>query len=269
MIFFDIFEHLLPRARAWQLTIQKTLKDFFEGLSSLPSDTKDYLDLIYLDIFPSKTRQLEEWESQFGIIDTGLSESERRIRLDARWKEKGGQSPRYIQDILQSYGFDVYVHEWWIPGTEPSVGVKSCVTPRNPFDVLSDDGVIKYTIQCDEPLSQCGETLAQCGQTLGKTGYALVNKVYESSLAFMECGEPLAQCDEPLAQCGETLGYGQKLKQYVIPVDPLKFPYFLYIGGETFGDLATISPQRKDEFERLCLKICPCQQWLGIMVQYQ
>lgn len=268
MNFFNIFEHLLPKARAWQLTIQKTLKDFFEGLSTLPSDIRDYFDLIYDDLNPFKTRQLSEWENQFGIIDTGLTVLERRVRLDARWKELGGQSPRYIQDTLQSYGFNVFVHEWWVSGTEPAVNVKACTTPRNPFSVLSDDGVIDYNVLCGEPLAECGEPLAECGELSGKAGYALVNKVYISVLAFMQCGEPLAECGEPLAECGETLGYGQQLKKYTIPNDPLKWPYFLYIGGEVFGEFANISPQRRDEFERLCLKICPCQQWLGIMVQY-
>jgi len=269
MNFFNTIEHLLPRGKAWNLTIQKYLKMFFQGLSESPNNIKDYYYMIYLDLFASTTRELVAWENQFGIIDTGLSEEERRLRLDARWKELGGQSPRYIQDTLQAYGFDVYIHEWWEYGTEPAVNVKQCVTPRNPLLYLNSNGDIVYTVQCGEPLAQCGEPLAQCGEILGNAGYPLVNKIYESSLAYIQCGEPLAQCGEPLAQCGETLGYGQKLKQYTIPNDPDKFPYFLYIGGETFGDFATIDPKRRDEFERLALRICPCQQWLGIMVQYQ
>jgi len=269
MNFFNIIEHLLPRGRSFSLTIQKTLKSFIEGLSQTPTAIKDFFYNIYLDLFAMTTTQLEQWEFQFGIISTGLTEDQRRQRLDARWKEIGGQSPKYIQDTLQSYGFDVYVHEWWEIGTEPSVNVKACATPRNPLQYISDNGDIIYTIQCGEPLAQCGEPLAQCGQTLGKLGYALVNKVYEPSLAFMQCGENLAQCGETLAQCGETLGYGQKLKKYTIPNDVTKFPYFLYIGSSTFGEFATIDPKRRDEFERLCLRICPNHIWLGIMVQYE
>lgn len=266
--FLRIFEHLLPYSKAFQLTINKKLKEFIQGLSFLPSEIVNYFDLIFLDIFPSTTRQLDEWEYQFGFVNNGLDEVQRRNRLDAYWKDKGGQSPRYIQDILQSNGFDVYVHEWWEYGTESSVNIKSCTTPRNPLLYLNEDGVITFTIQCGEPLAQCGEPLAQCGQSLNPLGYVLVNKIYESVIMNFECGEPLAQCGEPLAQCGEILGYGQKLKKYTIPNDISKFPYFIYIGSQNFGDFAIINPQRKDELENLILKICPTHQWVGMLVQY-
>lgn len=266
--FFKIFEHLLPYSKAFQLTINKKLKDFIQGLSSLPIQIVNYIDLIFLDIFPSTTRQLDEWENQFGLINNGLTETQRRNRLDSYWKDKGGQSPRYIQDTLQANGFNVYVHEWWKYGTEPTVNVKSCVTARNPLAYLSEDGIIIYTVQCGEPLAQCGEPLAQCSESLNPLGYPLVNKVYQSLILNFQCGEQMGQCGEILAQCGDVLGYGQKLKKYTIPSDITKFPYFLYIGGQNFGDFAIIDPKRKDELENLILKICPAHQWVGMLVQY-
>jgi hypothetical protein len=57
-------------------------------------------------------------------------------------------------------------------------------------------------------------------------------------------------------------------KQYNITTDPDTWPYYLYIGGETFGDLAQIPESRRTEFETLCLKICPNQQWIGALVEY-
>ena len=55
---------------------------------------------------------------------------------------------------------------------------------------------------------------------------------------------------------------------YVIPADPTKYPYFLYIGAATFPETANIPAARKNEFEQLCLKISPTEQWLGILVTY-
>ena len=119
----------------------KQLTEFFEGLITLPENIRIYIDSIWDDISPSTTRQLTEWENQFGLPNTVTDEQERRDRLDARWKALGGQSPRYIQDTLQAAGFDVYIHEWWeLPRTEPPV-------VRNPLLVLNDGtGVTRYNM---------------------------------------------------------------------------------------------------------------------------
>ena len=107
--------HLLPNARAWRLTITKTLRSFFEGLTYIWTDPREFIDLVWKDIDPATTRELDMWEEQFDLPNRGLTESERRDRLAAAWKASGGQSPRYLQDTLQAAGFEVYIHEWWDP----------------------------------------------------------------------------------------------------------------------------------------------------------
>lgn len=268
-LFLRMYKHLLPNSRAWSITTGKNLRNFFEGLTGFGFNVKIFLDLIFLDIKPQFTRELDEWERQFGLRDTGLTEQQRRDRLAATWKALGGQDPRYIQDTLQANGFDVYVHEWWIPGSQAVPGVKACATPRNPLTYLrnSVEGII-YVVECGELLAQCGEVTAEAGNTSGATGYALVNKVYVPAVAQAQAGELLMQAGEEVAECGNILGYGEARKEYIVPNDPTEWPYFLYIGGEVFGTLAQIDPKRKDEFEELCLKICPTQQWLGILVEY-
>ena len=235
-MFLNIFKHLLPNARAWQITTVKQLREFFEGLanSSIAITVKIFFDEIWADIDPQQTRELDQWETQFALRDTGLTEQERRDRLAATWQAVGGQDPRYIQDTLQAAGFDVYVHEWWVPGTEPAIDSPAAATPRNPALVLSD-GTPVYLNECDEALAQCGEALAQCGERNDPIGYPLVNK-------------------------DGTV--------YLITADPAEYPYYLYIGGAVFGESATVDSKRRDEFEDLCLKICPAQQWLGIIVEY-
>lgn len=270
MMFLRIFKHLLPNARAWRITVDKKLRQLFEGLSGVGPDVKTFFDEVWLDIFPETTRDLDEWEKQFGLRDTGITEQERRDRLDATWKALGGQDPRYIQDTLRGAGFDVYVHEWWEPGTEPIPGVKQCVTPRNPLLYLRKEftGVV-LLVECGESLAQCGEPLAQCEETLTPRGYPLVNKVLETQPdLFTLCGEVLAEAGELDAICGNFTNFTDVVRPYTVPEDETKWPYFLYIGAKNFGELAQVEPKRKDEFERLCLKICPAQQWLGILVEY-
>lgn len=235
-MFFRIFQHLLPNAKAWRLTIDKQLREFFDGLSGLGTDIKAFYDRIFDDRDPQLTDQLDLWENQWALPDVGLTTQERRDRLEAAWSALGGQDPRYLEDTLRDAGFDVYVHEWWVPGTEAAIGISAAATPRNPLVVLRQSLTsITYLNECGEPLAECGEALAECGETNDPIGYALVNAIDLTNS---------------------------------VPLDTATWPYFLYIGGQTFGDVAQVDPKRRDEFETLCLKICPAQQWLGLIVEY-
>lgn len=251
------FTHLLPQARAWRINTNKKLTQFFEALEG---DLIPFYDDIFFDLFPQTTRSLDLWNSQFGLLAYTLTEQQRRDRLDATWKAIGAQDPGYIQKTLQANGFDVYIHEWWEPGP---------LTARNPLLHLRADSGVEYNfINCGEALAQCGEPGAQCGERKPQVGYALVNLVYEIVEALAQCGEALAQCGESGAQCDNILGYVEGLKKYVIPSNSLFWPYFLYIGGRVFGDTALVDINRKSEFEELCLRICPAQQWLGMIIEY-
>lgn len=271
MSFLRVFNHLLPDARAWRIGTNKRLRQFFEGLAASPAeDTRQFFDSIWLELLPESTTSLDEWEDQFGLQSSGLTEQERRARLAAVWRATGGQSPRYVQDTLQGAGFDVYVHEWWAPVDTPAPGEKVCVTPRNPLQYLRrETDPDPLLVECGEPDVQCGEIFAQAGNTLGPRGYPLVNKILRTAPDFIPlCGEPVAECGEPEALCGNFDKFIDEQVPYVLPTDPDKWPFFLYIGGEEFGTLAQVDPSRKNEFERLCLKICPAQQWLGVLVEY-
>jgi len=271
-LFLRIITHLLPNARAWRITINKTLRQFFEGLASSVTPFKSYLDLIWLDIFPSTTRELDAWEKQFGLLDYGLTEQQRRDRLDATWKAFGGQSPRYIQDTLQAAGFNVYVHEWWEPivGRPNGGSINGDVTPvvRNPNDYLDDGtGGIPFTMYDGGSDAQDGDALSQDGGTNTPLGYPLVNKISIATLSSIGDGSASMSDGATNAQDGGFI-ISYNLVQYAIPSDPDTWPYFLYIGGETFAEQAFVPQSRRDEFEDLCLKICPTEQWLGILVTY-
>lgn len=270
MSFFRTLQHLLPSGRAWRLTVDKNLRRFFEGLAGVGEDSRVFIDGVYEDTRPETTRALDEYEDQFALPLVGLTEQQRRERLAARWKALGGQGPGYIQDTLRGAGFDVYVHEWWEPGTEPAPGVHGTPTARNPLEWLRREytGVTLY-VECGEPDALCGEPFAECGNSVEPRGYPLVNKITQTVPNFLNlCGEEGVECGEPSALCGNYDVFVDIRRNYIVPRDPEKWPYFLYIGGETFGTLAQVPPTRRDEFENLCLKICPAQQWLGMLVEY-
>lgn len=259
-MFFRIFQHLLPNARAWRLTTEKQLREFFEGLTGMGEDIRDFFDDVWLDIFPDTTRELDQWETQFALPDTSLSEQARRDRLDAVWKALGGQSPRYIQDTLQAAGFNVFVHEWWdLPVTEPP-------TVRNPFTYLNDGtSTVKYIMGDGTVEANDGNPDANDGSSIDPTGFALVNKIFVRE--SIGDGSEIMNDGNPEAQDGGGFNvYSPKI--YILPTDVTKWPYFLYIGGQTFPDHATVSASRRNEFETLCLKICPTQQWLGMLIDY-
>jgi len=270
MISLDIFKHLLPNALAWNMTINKRLREFFEGLVPFANDIKVYIDLVWLDIFPDTTREITAWEKQLGLSTAIIDEQERRDRLTAAWKALGDQDPKYIQDTLQNNGFDVYIHEWWEPGTEPLPGIKQAATPRNPLQWIKQDETAGGTfVSCGEVLSLCGEPTALAGDGSEPLGYILVNKIINMIPdVIVLCGEPEVLCGEPEALCGDFIEFIEVKKEYVVSNDPAEWPYFLYFGGETFGNIATLPANRRDEFETLCLKICPTQQWLGMLIQY-
>lgn len=259
MNFLNIIKHLLPRSKAWNLIINKRLRQFFEGIAASLDDFKIYFDLVWLDIFPQTTRNLEKWERQWGLrFSTNLTEQQRRDRLDATWQAVGGQNPRYIQDTLQANGFNVFVHEWWIPFTTATfaplcgqahvlAGSGALATgsfalfvnpvARNPFSVIENADPLRIpSVDCGEDFAECGEDVAECGNIFVKDGYLLVNKI-----------------------SGVT---------NLVPDNQNQWRFILYIGGENFGDLADIPQNRREEFETLCIKICPMHLWLGMMIRY-
>lgn len=227
MTFFRMFQHLLPRSVAWRLSLGTTIRRFFEGLTGAPSDARAYIDYVYDDLAPETTRALAEWERAFGL-SASIDDASRRLALAAEWRATGGQSPSYLQGVMQAAGFDVYVHEWWSSGP-PWV-------PRDPRDYTNQP--LSGTVQCGEPDALCGEPDALCNEFLANEVFYLVNR-------------NLTNVAPP-----------------AVPDDAARWPFFLYWGGPVFGETAPIPAARRAEFERLLLKICPLEQWLVTIVTY-
>lgn len=228
-LYLRMLQHLLPNGLAWRTTVAKTLRKFFEGLSATIQNARDFIDLVYGDLFPTTTRELTEWEAQFAL-DTQDSDDDRRSALAGAWQAQGGQSPRYLQDTMQAAGFDVYIHEWW---SGPNVAPRTVRDPRD----YTDLPLIGQT-QCGDDGAECGEPDAQCSRFLANNPGYIVNNT-------------LTGVAPP-----------------PVPDDPTKWPFFLYWGGATFPNTATIPATRRAEFEKLLLKICPAHLWLVTLIEY-
>lgn len=259
-LFYRVLEHLLPRSEAWKTYINKTLSAFLVSFVQGFCFTRHFFDFIFTDIFPQKTRQLDLWEQQFGLITSLPTEQERRDRLDAQWKAIGGQSPKYIQDILQDSGFNVYVHEWWYYD----------------FDFVSYVICGNTDAVCGNANAYCGNSSAQSRQTRNPNDWidsdsVLVNKIQFAKKLYTQyviCGNSNAVCGNENAVSGGFSGIEIQLIKYEIPSDSDLWPYFWYVGGVDFGATVDIPLERKEEFETLILKIKPRQTWVGLFINY-
>jgi len=229
----NLFKHLLPKSEVWKLTIDRRLRQLYEGIVPSFESAVEFFDLIFWDLFPQTTRHLAQWEAQFGldVNSAFLLEQDRRDNLEALWKATGGQSPRYIQDTLRNAGFDVYVYDWWRI-------------------------ILSLPVERDKTLVY----------------YWLVNKLYTALIDYnVTCGEAGAECGEAGAECGENNGVIFERTEYpwppILPVHS-ESEYVMYIGGSTWGSEAVVPIDRRDEFEDLCLKICPQHLWIGMFVRY-
>lgn len=345
MLFFRQLVHLLPRGIAWRMTVDKPLRRLLQGMSQASQATRDYIDAVFFDLLPDTTRELDRWEDTLGLV-AGATDSARRIAYAAVLSAQGGQSPRYLQDVVQAAGFPLYVHEWWWPvtvyrakgvllvthsGDVPFQGgelVKigtgpaqrqfrvTAVTPSVPgqhdltIEAIGPNvdasfefaaGSIALDAGTDIPGGSYDTptTIASGGITRIELGAPWprnpLDYADQPQIGTVQCGAEFAQCTatntpppDPLPgplfdlypQCNRFLRNDTKylvnlnLTQDApppIPADAPPFqhwPYFLYVGGASFGDVVEIPAARRDELERLLLKLRPLHQWIVTLVKY-
>lgn len=223
-------KHLLPSGLAWRLTKDKALKRLMNGLGTVGGDARKFADDRYLDLFPQTSTTLDDWGEQFGVPGTAQA-------VDAAWKATGGQSKAYIEGILQAAGFDLYLHPFWVPGTEPPDGTLGSPQVRDPRQYLDGPnwiGAPIYTAGDPAVTAGGGATAGATEQAGDGPGYLLVDGV----------------------------------NTYYPGSNPSRWPYYVYVGAQTFPELVDLPPERKAELETLLLKLIPAQQWIGVMVNY-
>lgn len=261
--YFRIFQHLFPRSHAWRMIIDKFLRKFFVGLGPFQADYQLFMDEIFDDIDPEKTRELEAWEKQFQLSGSG-TDTERRQAYAAAWEARGGQSPGYLQGLLRDAGFDVYVHEWWYYVGPTRYTRDPRVYLDSPFPL---PGAVFGELEC-----VFGEPEFVFGSANSSTGYVLVNKgpgvSYFKPTPANCFGETECVFGETGFVFGETSGLRFVPKEYPIPDDPTKWPYFVYVGAENFPEDVAVPAVRRIELERMILKYFPDQLWIGMLINY-
>lgn len=257
--FFKIIKQLSTKSKSISLFVQKKLVQFFEGLTALPEDFRNYLHQIWLDIFPETTRELEMWKDQFGIEYFPDDDEDQIDVITAEWQSMGGQSAYYLQSELQKAGFGVQVHE-----NNP---------PVDPDTFLSS----QFVMIANGPNAYAGRSDAFAGRTGGEllvNGPILTN--YPLYLSY--AGNENCVCGNTVGHCGyfaKIVGYD---KTYEVTDDPDYWGSFFFIGGDATRDPITneltdiananVSNSRKDEFKRLILKLKPSQTWAGLLINY-
>lgn len=229
--FLRTFQHLLPRTRTWSLVVDRNLRRLFAGIADgLLTPVKAGIDSVWNKLDPSSTDELNEWENQLGIWETTGTDAARQEAIAAAWAERGGPSPRHLQDLLQAHDFDVYYHGWRESDgsvrdprdytTIPLVGrtqcraagaTQSCCGPKN----------LTSTPKCD-------------GDLVNDPGY-IVNELLDRK------PPPLIPDDEDAWRC------------------------IVYVCGETFGSAAVVEPARLFELKRLILKHFPGHLWIVLI----
>lgn len=239
----NTIRHLLPKSRQWNLVYARDFLKLMLGITPSLDAAANNADTVFTDLIPATATAsaLTVWERQFALgASSSLTLAERRTRLAGVWSSIGGQSPSYITLTLQSHGFPVFTHEWW------DLAGNGYPVAKDPRDHLL-------------PLYGGTDT----------DGILLVNDI-RTSVKFdeMGAGEVFAEAGEERALSGYYGGFliGQVGYSYVGP--ETRHPYYLYIGGSTFPNTVNIPIARKSEFEQLCQKICPAQQWLVLRVRY-
>jgi len=225
-VVYRALEMLLPRSEAFKLTINKVLTDYIRGLAA--GVPEDFKQFAW-----------QPWVELFPSSTTqvqawadqfGLfparNEANQRLNIEAAWKATGGQGLDYFQSLVDAAGFDVTVHASLDPVSQ---------VYRNPLNYLTQAANIG-TIQCGSETAYCNAVNAYCSGLQGAIQDHIVNQDLSGRV------------------------------QPPISSDPATFPFWIYVGDETFGDRATIPADREVEFQSLILSIFPGTYWIGYMI---
>lgn len=245
---------LLPRGFAWLVPRNGVFHALLKAVSAVGEQYRAFVDIVWANIFPDTTEKLTKYEQQFALFDDpDLSEAERRQRIAARWAALGGQSPAYIRETLVAGGFpQLYVHEWFEPDSDPVV-TRSPLISQAATD--AQFGVSQFGVP------QFGGVVPEAPQP---RGFVLVNNRLSDPRYIVR--ESVTPSTGP-SFGSEAFGTGAQFGGLGGAPQDVR-PYYLYIGAETFGDVATVPANKRRELIALLLKICPAHLWLILIVEF-
>lgn len=153
--FFETIRALLPRTAAFDLTHQKNIRRFFEGVTELGDDARKEFEGVLLDYYPDTTRALEKWEEIFRVQFSKIlfNVQERRSIVSALWWLRyGNTTGEFMEKILNLF----------IPGARVTENVPA---------VNAMGLVFSYRSVCGNRHTCCGNKLAFCNFHVGEQGW--------------------------------------------------------------------------------------------------
>ena len=220
-------EALLSTGTALVLTVNKRLTQYINGLADgAPEDFKAFAFLNWTNLFPHSTNDVQLWANQFGLFPSEDEDAQRK-NIDAAWKSSGGQGLDYFQGVLDAAGFGVFVHA----SLDPETGLY-----RNPLDWLEQ-----------APNIGVMHSGADNAHADGEEAYA--SNLQEGGISDYIVNQNLTFRPQP-----------------PIVDDEDNWPFWIYVGGEVFGDRAEIPESRELEFQTLILSLFPGNYWIGLFI---
>lgn len=247
--FRDVIKILLGNGRAWLMPTGGMVDKIFTALSKEPENICQYFNKVRDIGIPGKIPEsgLDYWESDLALTkQMSMSVQQRNERIIAKLYATGGQSKYYIQSIIQSAGYNMYITEN-NPVENPDV--RSYTTTLGSFTLGSGATLGAYTDRID-PRTVIGTLIA------GPDIYESY-KNYSSTLG------------------GFTLGSGAKLGtytstqtvsyQYVIPPNPAYYGLVWFLHGSLgLGNFVDMSQEQFNELKRIILEIKPAHTWIVV-----
>lgn len=251
---------LLPSGSAWNPAKNEGLEYLINGKALNLQTPMEFLQGLAYIRSPLLTPYLEDLEHEYGITpNAAISDLQRRLNLASQKAATGGQSPQYLQDILQKAGFtNLQVHENR-PPVDPNIFLSS-----------------EYLCVSGNEEAVAGNEKAVAGKTGGEL---LVNgDLFDQVLGYIMCAgneNAVSGNENAVASRFDVVNFINRI--YQIPSDPALWGYFFFIGGDatrnTNGALLTIetvdvNASRERELKRLILKYKPTHTWAGLQINF-
>lgn len=227
MLSFFAIQKLFPKSKTFTFGADKVLTKYLRGIASgLTEPFLEYAQQIFQDLKPDTTQEIDKWRSQFGLFDSQDQEF-LRAGISGAWRSAGGQGIDYFQQVINAAGFNITVHS----SIDPITGLY-----RNPLDYFAQDQAIGLYFCNDADQALCGDPRVLCSDLQKSIQDYIVD-----------------------------LDFRQRVQPPIIN-DPDTFPFWIYVGGEVFGERALVSASRQLEFQSLILSLFPGNYWIGYFV---
>lgn len=244
----QITKQLYPTGRAFQNRrdgiIERMHDALIESENQLHEDSQSVLDTILPDNDNFLEAEATRWEQRLGMItNSSVPLAERKLAIIRKMNHPGTilarQSHDYLQDQLQTAGFDVYVHE-----NIPEQTVQQILAPFTNSGQLGN--------------FQLGQK--QLGSVL-----SFYSELFNcSQLGQFQLGQ------KRLGSCS----YNNKVANYIDEQKDANFntgsnlKSVFFVGGQVLGTFANVDEDRKDEFRQLILKVKPVQSVGFLFIDY-